>query len=206
MTLKKSPFDLTHQNQHVDSKIVAALERIAMAFRVMLWTESKEHAMSPIQIQLLVFLLHHSEEKRKVSYLAQEFNLTKATISDAVKALDAKGLIEKSFDQEDNRSYCMHLSTKGRQLAEQTAMFTGKLQQPIDRLPKGEKEALLVNLLHIIEHLTKSGVITVQRMCYTCNHYKSNHQGAAHYCQLLDKGLGQAELRIDCPEHQQKAG
>jgi hypothetical protein len=72
----KSPFDLNQQNKKVESKIVVALERISEAFRVLLWNESKENALSPIQIQILIFLLFHSDEMCKVSYLAQEFNMT----------------------------------------------------------------------------------------------------------------------------------
>jgi len=85
--MNKSDFDLTNQNRNTSSKIVASLERIAQAFRVLLWQESKAHALTPIQVQMLIFLLHHSEEKRKVSYIAREFNMTKATVSDTVKTL-----------------------------------------------------------------------------------------------------------------------
>lgn len=63
--MNKSPFDLSHQNLTVDSKIVAALERISQAFRVLLWNESKELSLSPIQIQVLIFLLYHSDEKER---------------------------------------------------------------------------------------------------------------------------------------------
>ena len=72
-----------HQNQDTGSKIIAALERISQAFRVLLWNESKAFSLSPIQVQVLNFLLQHSGEKRKISYLAGEFNLTKPTISDS---------------------------------------------------------------------------------------------------------------------------
>ena len=58
--MSKSDFDLVHQNQNVESKIVAALERISQAFRVLLWQESKEFSLTPIQVQVLIFLLHHS--------------------------------------------------------------------------------------------------------------------------------------------------
>ena len=103
--MSKSPFDLSYQNQSTESKIVASLERISQAFRVMLWNESKEHSLSPIQIQVLVFLLHHSEEKRKVTYLADEFNMTKATISDTIRTLEQKELIKKEYEPHDTRSY-----------------------------------------------------------------------------------------------------
>src|SRR5688572_14883967 len=92
-TMSKSDFDLISQNRSTESKIVASLERIAQAFRVLLWQESKEYALTPIQIQILIFLRFHSEEKCKVSYLAGEFNLSKPTISDTVKTLEQKQLI-----------------------------------------------------------------------------------------------------------------
>jgi hypothetical protein len=54
--MKKSSFDLEHQNSKIESKIVASLERISEAFRVLLWNESKENSLSPIQIQILIFI------------------------------------------------------------------------------------------------------------------------------------------------------
>src|SRR5690606_15757314 len=138
--MEKSPFNLFHQNQHMEGKIIAALERISQAFRVLLWNESKAFSLSPIQVQVLIFLLHHGEEKRKVSYLAKEFNMTKATISDTVKTLDQKGLITKTYEPGDTRSYAIHLSQKGTEIASRTSLFTKEIQSPIDQMHPGDKE------------------------------------------------------------------
>ncbi|AFD06123.1 MarR family winged helix-turn-helix transcriptional regulator [Solitalea canadensis] len=200
--MNKSPFDLSHQNLTVDSKIVAALERISQAFRVLLWNESKELSLSPIQIQVLIFLLYHSDEKRKVSYMAHEFNMTKATISDSIKSLEQKELISKEYEQHDTRSYIIHLTPKGKELAEQTALFTNEIQTPVNKLLPDDKENLLLSLLNIISHLNKTGVITIQRMCMSCRHYKTNYNGEAHFCALLNTKLETSELRVDCPEHE----
>ena len=85
-----SVFNLDNQNAGLNSKIVAGLERLSQAFRTLLWEKAKEFGLSPIQIQVLIFIHYHSKEKSTVSYLAQEFNLTKPTISDAIKALEQK--------------------------------------------------------------------------------------------------------------------
>ena len=77
---EKSSFDTEHQNENLNSKITAALERISNALRVLLWNESKENSLSPIQNQILIFLLFHREEYCTVSYLAEEFNITKARV------------------------------------------------------------------------------------------------------------------------------
>ncbi|TDD96965.1 MarR family winged helix-turn-helix transcriptional regulator [Flavobacterium cellulosilyticum] len=202
--MKKSSFDLEYQNSNIESKIVASLERISQAFRVLLWNESKEFSLSPIQVQVLVFLLHHSDKKRKVSYLADEFNMTKATISDTIKTLEQKLLITKVYEQHDSRSYIIHLTKKGKETAEKTALFANQIQVPIENLQTTDKENLLLSLLDIIHHLNKAGVITIQRMCFTCHFYQSNKNGEEHFCNLLNTKLADNELRFDCPEHQQK--
>jgi DNA-binding MarR family transcriptional regulator len=200
--MKKSAFDIEHQNSSIESKIVASLERVSQAFRVLLWNESKEFSLSPIQVQVLIFLLHHSDEKRRVSYLADEFNMTKATISETIKILEQKHLIYKEFNPDDTRSYIIHLTEKGLKIADQTSLFAKQILVPIDKLNSNDKENLLLSLLDIIYHLNKSGIITIQRMCFTCHFYNPKNNGQ-HFCELLNSKLEDNELRIDCPEHKQ---
>lgn len=203
--MDQSDFDLEQQNQSIESKIVASLERIAQSFRVLLWQESKAFSLSPIQVQVLIFLLHHSDEKRKVSYLADEFNMTKATISDTIKTLEQKGLISKEYERHDTRSYIIHLTPKGTEIARQTSMFTEEIRNPIDRLHQEDKETMLSGLFDIIRHLNRSGIITVQRMCTNCTYYRSSSAAQPHYCTLLNQQLHVKDLRVDCPEHEMKA-
>lgn len=196
----KSLFDLSKQNKKIESKIVVALERISEAFRVLLWNESKENSLSPIQIQILVFLLFHSEEKCKVSYLAQEFNMTKATISDSIKLLLKKDLIEKYEAPSDTRSYIIGLTNEGKQIARKSANFAAAIEMPLNSLPDEQKEAIHSGLLKLILELNKAGVITIQRMCFTCIHYQQDN--GKHYCKLLQSNLASTDLRVDCPEHE----
>lgn len=195
-----SPFDPTRQNKNIESKIVVALERVSEAFRVLLWSESKDNALSPIQIQILIFLLFHSPEKCKVSYLAQEFNMTKPTISDSIKLLLQKGLIEKFSDPLDTRSYVIGLTMAGKQTAEKSANFAFAIEKPLSTFSEGQKEAMLSGLLQLIYKLNEAGVITVQRMCFTCASYRL--QKGDHYCNLLQSKLADNELRVDCAEHE----
>jgi len=200
--MQTSDFDLSHQNQSTESKIVASLERIAEAFRVLLWQESKDYSLTPIQVQVLIFLHYHSEEKCKVSYLAQEFNMTKATISDTVKTLEIKELITKEPDVADTRSYNIRLTGKGTKIAIQTSLFTREIRSPIERLSKNDKENLLLSLLSIIRHLNQKEVIVIQRMCLTCRFYQPPIEGQQHFCKLLNQTLHTSDLRIDCPEYE----
>jgi DNA-binding MarR family transcriptional regulator len=202
--MENSPFNLNIQNIHADSRIVAALERISQVFRILLWNQSKDYSLTPIQIQVLIFLNNHSEEKRTVTYLAREFNITKATVSDTIKTLAQKELISKEYDQADTRSYIIHLTQKGLEIAQRTSLFPKELYTPIEKLNHQEKENFLLNLIGIIHHLQKAGIISLQRMCFTCAHYRPNHPQGQHYCNLLNIKLENKDLRIDCPEHENK--
>lgn len=198
--MKYSLFNLNEQNQKIESRIVVALERISEAFRVLLWNESKENSLSPIQIQILIFIHFHSLEKCKVGYLADEFNMTKATISDSVRVLLAKELVTKETDSIDTRSYSLSLTDEGKKIAKKTSFFASSIEQPIEKLTQEQKTIMLNGLLKLIYDLNQSGIITIQRMCFTCSFY--NAQNGIHYCNLLKTKLAESEIRVDCPEHE----
>lgn len=196
--MKDSAFNIHSQSSSIESKIVVSLERISEAFRVLLWREAKEYSLSPLQIQLLIFVAFHKQEKCNVSYLSAEFNMTKATVSDAVKVLLKKELLVKVPNPEDARSFDLVLSAIGRKIADSASVFTKELISPLYQLSDEEKSNLLASVFNIIRHLNKAGIITLQRMCFNCNFYSSSK---GHYCNLLKMPLRDTDLRIDCPEH-----
>lgn len=198
--MKHSSFNLNEQTQKIESRIVVALERISEAFRVLLWNESKENSLSPIQIQILIFIHFHTLEKCKVGYLADEFNMTKATISDSVRVLLAKELVAKETDPIDTRSYTLSLTDEGKNIAKKASFFASSIEQPIEKLTQEQKTIMLNGLLKLIYDLNKSGIITIQRMCFTCSFY--NADNGIHYCNLLKTKLAESEIRVDCPEHE----
>lgn len=194
-----SSFNLNEQNHKIESRIVVALERISEAFRVLLWNESKDNSLSPIQIQILIFIYFHSSEKCKVGYLANEFNMTKATVSDSVKVLLSKDLVSKTIDASDTRSYSLSLTDEGKKIAQKASFFASSIEQPLEQLTQEQKTVMLNGLLKLIYDLNKSGIITIQRMCFTCSFYNANN--GIHYCNLLKTKLAESEIRVDCPEH-----
>jgi DNA-binding MarR family transcriptional regulator len=198
--MARSVFDPGYQQQSVDSKIIAALERIAEAFRVLLWRETRVHGLSPIQIQLLVFLNFHPPEQRTVTYLAREFNLTKATISDALGVLDRKRLIRKAVRVGDSRSFLLDLTDKGKKTVHRVAMFANAFRPSMASLTREQKETLLAALLQTILHLHRAGTIAIQRMCPTCRFYREGR--GRIYCTWFKIPLKRTDLRVDCPKHE----
>lgn len=193
-----SVFNLDKQNSNLDNKIVAGLERLSQVFRILLWEKAKEYSLSPIQIQLMIFIRYHSQELSTISYLAQEFNFTKPTISDAIKVLELKKLIKKKSDNNDTRSYTIQLTAKGEKIVVETENFANPISEMISNSKQSDKLILWNNIATLITKLNRLEVICVQRTCFNCNHFST--KGGSDFCNLLNQKLQAKDIRIDCEE------
>jgi DNA-binding MarR family transcriptional regulator len=200
-----SPFEPSSQHGDVDKKIVASLERLSQAFRVLLRAEAQEHGLSPIQAQFLVHLLFHGPDLRRVGRLAEEFDLTRATVSDAVSSLEKKGLVERGPWPEDRRVATLRLTPPGEEAARGLAMWANAVEESLTASSPEEKEVMMGFLMRFIASLQRAGVVTVARMCVSCRFFRPDaHPGeeSPHHCALLDLPLARSDLRVDCPEHE----
>ena len=200
--MKKSIFNLDLQNTDLSSKIVAGLERSSEAFRVLLWEHAKVVGLSPIQIQILLFISFHSETLCNVSHLAHEFNLTKATISEAIKVLHKKKLIEKNPSPVDKRAYSISLTGEGQKVVKETEHFANPIRVATEQLSLEQQQELFKGLSKLIFGLNRAGILTVQRTCYSCRFYEKGKEN--HFCRLMEKPLLDVDIRLDCAEYEEK--
>lgn len=191
----------------MEQNIIAAIERLASAFRFILWDIAKKTQLSPIQIQFLVYLNNHSEELCRASQIAREFGLTKSTVSGAIKALKRKRLICKKAWQDDNRVSTLKLTPLGKRLTKDLAGWANSILTHIKKFSPGVKQDVMIFLMELIASLKNSGIINVDRMCITCaNFQKDAHPGtdSPHYCVLTDRRIPNSELRMDCQRHKNR--
>ncbi len=201
--MKESTFNPKQQEKDISSKIVAGLERVSEVFKILLWEKAKIVGLSPIQIQILIFIAFHKQNLCNVSHLAKEFNVTKPTVSDAVRILDKKKLIIKDFSSSDSRSYSISLSDLGNDIVSRTNDFSNPLKKEVNNFSQSELESLFETLSQLIYKLNSNGILSIQRTCYGCKFYEKNNQ--VDYCNLLQKELLSKEIRLDCPEFEEKA-
>ncbi len=199
--MKKTIFNNAYQND-ITNKVVVGLERISEAFKVLLWEHAKVVGLSPIQIQIILFIAHHKIDLCTVSYLAQEFNVTKPTISDAVRVLLKKELIEKKTASSDNRSYAIALTPIGEELLHKIEDFASPIKSQLLSIDPDEVKQIYHTITKLIYGLNKSGILNIQRNCYSCSFYEQNEGN--HYCNYLKMPLKNHEIRIDCPEYEEK--
>ena len=199
--MDKSIFNPRGQENDISSKIIVGFERISEVFKILLWEKAKLVGLSPIQIQILIFIMYHKRELCNVSHLAREFNITKPTISDAVRILYKKGMITKDLSSIDSRSYSIRLTPSGNKIVAEIENFADPLKSQLEGFEQSNLENLFGTLSKLIYQLNRNGILTVQRTCYGCKFY--DQTGKKDYCKLLDKELLNSEIRLDCFEYEE---
>lgn len=201
-----SVFDRTDQD-NLDRKIAVGFERITQLFKTLIWNESKRSGLSPIQIQFLTALAYERNTQWTIGEIASRFQLTPATVSDALTALESKELIVRTRSEEDKRTVFVALTPEGKRTARTVGKWLNVVQEQIAELGSGEKAVLLQSLIRLIAAFQKEGMIATKGMCVFCTYFRPNvHKSATapHHCAYIDKAFGDAELRIDCPDYEEK--
>ncbi len=138
--------------------------------------------------------------------LAREFEVSTPTVSDAVRVLVEKGLVEKARDPDDGRASVLRLTDAGTRAAEGLGGWADAVRKHVAAADPEQRDAALAFLLGLIGRLARTGVVSVARVCPTCRYLGSPVEpGAAHQCLLAGVPLRTADLRLDCPEHEAAA-
>lgn len=185
------------------------LVKLGLALRHHAWKEGKGEGLTPTQGQLLSSLMLQEDPRRRTpGQLSRELALSPATVTEALNALEAKGLVVRRVVQEDRRSVRIDLTEQGLSAARDATGWADFLAAAVGSLPPADQVALVRVLIHIIRTLQQRGQIPVARMCVNCRFfrpYAHPDPQRPHHCDYVDAPFGDAGLRLDCPEHQPAA-
>lgn len=185
-------------------QISQGLAKISLAIRSKSWREAPGHGLSPTQGQILV-TLRHEPDGLSLRQVAGALAITAPTASDAVRALVAKGLVEKDVSDADRRELRLRLTPAGRELAGRVAEWPDFLATAAAALAPAEQVVFLRGLVKMIRNLQLRGEIPVARMCVTCRYFRPNvhpDPDMPHHCDFVDAPFGDRQLRLECPDHQ----
>jgi DNA-binding MarR family transcriptional regulator len=184
--------------------IVTGLARIGLATRHQAWRGAGEQGLTPTQGQLLALLRYRHRSGARLSTLAEGLAITRPTASDAVRALETKGLVSKTRAPEDARALGIALTDAGRAEAERAADWSDFLLDAVDALTPAERAVFLRGLVKMIRALQERGEIPVSRMCVTCRFFRPHAHDdpdRPHHCAFVDAPFGDAQLRLECDDH-----
>lgn len=190
-------------------KIVASLERLSRVFRILLWDLATESGLSPIQIQFLLYLRDQPRAHCRVSVLAREFGLTRATVSDAVSTLVRKGLVLKEGSDADKRVAHLLITDEGRKLARKFEGWQKRMVEKVQGFDPQTLGTVFLFLQETIIGLQRDGTVARAHMCLGCEHFRPGASGEPlrpHLCALTQPPLGIPDLKVDCPVHKSRKG
>lgn len=199
--------DWSHALKHIgerhpslDSKVVAALDRVGDALHVLARRVAERHDLSGTQMRVLVWLYVGPPPQARSSALAHELNVSDATVSDAVAALLRKKLVTRRRDPDDGRSQQLVLTPSGRRIAASASRWSAPAEIAASQLDRADAEALLDGLVALIGKLHDAGLVSVSRACSTCSQLGALGP-RTYWCKFYDTALPVDELRVDCADH-----
>jgi DNA-binding MarR family transcriptional regulator len=144
------------------------------------------------------------KERCRVSSLAQEFDLTQATVSDAIKVLTRKGLTTKKPSQLDGRAFTLKLTSSGKRLAIKLSGWQAGITEQIKGMLPDRKESTIIFLTDLIALLQRGGIISTARMCISCSFFRRDaYPGSErpHHCALTGRSIADSGVEIDCDKY-----
>ncbi|MCW5775390.1 MAG: winged helix-turn-helix transcriptional regulator [Phycisphaeraceae bacterium] len=187
-----------------NEKLAAGLAKVGLVQRHHAWAASGQRGLTPTQSQILALLESRHRDGLPISMLAAESAVSQPTVSDAVAALERKGLAARSRSEADGRVVLVRLTAAGRRTAVQAAQWPDFLLRAIDSLDADERAAFLRGLVKMIHSLQEDGQIPVSRMCPSCDYFRPHAHADRehpHHCAFVDAPIGDTDLRIDCRDH-----
>ncbi len=152
------------------------LERLATVVRAETRRQATHHGLKLVQLEALHYLASCMTFSRTPAGLSEYLDLTKGTVSQTLKALEAKGLIEKYGDEADARIVHCELTQAGRKIARNTQLptFIKKLERTLG--PKQVKAQLtgLQSLTNEAQSIRRQKVFERCGVCKSCRQMAKN--------------------------------
>ncbi len=177
------------------------LEQLASLVRAQSWRTGDTPSLPPTQAAV-IRMLDGAANGFKARRIAERLGISAASLSESLKALEAKGWIVRESDPEDRRAASIRLSKTGRALARQLChpgQGMGRLLQALDDQDVG---ALLRVTQLLVSEAQRHGLATGLRTCLGCRFFRpfSGSASQPHFCDFIGRPFGDAELRADCAE------
>jgi DNA-binding MarR family transcriptional regulator len=189
-------------NGTAGEQVAAGLFKLSLVLRHQAWQASGQQGLTPTQSQILA-LLNAPDGTTSVSGVAEALSITKGTASEAVSALERKGLLRKEPDPADGRAILLKLTQGGRAEAERSAQWPEILVQAVEALPDAEQAGFLRGLMGLIRALQEQGAVPTARRWAECRYFRPNQypgKPKPHRCEYLRAAIADTDFRIDCPE------
>ncbi|VVM41752.1 hypothetical protein PS662_00330 [Pseudomonas fluorescens] len=173
------------------------LERLSSLTRVWFREHPKLTDLQPIQLSALMYLGRCNRYSNTPLAVTEYLGLTKGTVSQSLKALEAKGLLIKTPDTRDKRSVHLALTAPARALLD--AVTPPDFLVAAAQRMGARAEDLEVLLLELLRTIQRGENVPGFGLCRTCRFHQTV-DGAA-FCGLTQEPLESVEIELICREY-----
>lgn len=151
--------------------------------------------INPTQWTALSYLARANRFSRSPSQVSDYMAATRGTVSQTLKALARKGLVEEHRSDQDKRSISYSVTGQGLTLLEGETLIEDAASAMSDR----QRTALLDGLETLMRTALARRRSRPFGVCRTCTHHRKVGDGG--YCKLLSVPLSPVETGQICHEH-----
>ena len=173
------------------SHLSALLDRLSRIASTETWAAN----LNPAQAAALSYLSRANQFSRSPSHVAEYLGSTRGTVSQSLKSLQTKGLIEERRSDADRRSISYSLTQPGWQIIEEDRSIDAALRS-LDEVDQVALEATLTKALTAVLRDQNSREFGI---CKTCRHHDVS--SGRRQCRLLNVALSDSDSDLLCHEH-----
>lgn len=182
-------------NEENANRAAALIER----FGRLISSESHTEGLQPVQWEVLRYLTKANRFSQTAAAVTAYLGITKGTVSQTLKTLEAKGLIRKRVDSKDRRSNHLKLTTKGQRLISKGPLES--VTSALRNLDDQRAQVLMESLEDTLREVLTARGRQPFGQCRNCVYFAALHtQGQPHFCQLLTQPLTDADAQLLCIE------
>jgi len=139
---------------YADDLIMEKLIGLSQKLRWMQRRQAMEYGLTPLQLSVLHYLYHKKNEPVYPAELASALDITRSTVTEALKSLHGKKMLQWSRDTADARKQQLRLTDWGGQVAHTSLFYLTPLRHIIAPVTPAQKRVLLQHLDGILLKLT----------------------------------------------------
>jgi DNA-binding MarR family transcriptional regulator len=151
----------------------------------------------PVQGAILAYLRDANRYSNTPQALAEYLALTKGTVSQSLKLLEAHGWIARNNDDTDRRVVRLTLTRAGRERIDETAVNDWRTAG--EALPATERRVAEAALERLLGRWQQARGGRTFGVCRTCRHFQPGK--SEHLCGLTGETLSERDSSRICREH-----
>ena len=175
------------------------LERISALLRSEQRAALNQHGLQPIQLEALHYLSQANRYSNTPIAVTEFLGQTKGTVSQTIKVLEKKGLLEKSLDMQDKRLVHLQLTAVGQSIL-RACIPPQLLSSAVDQLNTKDAHQLNTALKTLLSQMQKAHGSKTFGVCNSCIHHLRKPNGHV-FCGLTQERLLKKEHAQICREH-----